>query len=442
MTGHRKEVPVTLPWRDPEQVFVGLAAERGRTFWLDGGGARPWSGGRSFVGWLEHDDVSLSYDANRRAVYEHRSGQLRQIGDDIFAELAARRDDGCVGWVGYLGYACRPDLPALRARAPGHVDPVDACWLRPSRYLEFDHETHAVILHGFDDLPSWDFAEPSAPPGVAAPSDPLSWSQERYADAFSEVQRQLRLGNSYEVNLTYRMSVSSPADPLTVYRWLRRFNPAPYACYLRHADLAVLCSSPERFMRLNGRRLETRPIKGTTPRNNNDQAADEALAKRLRDEPKFRAENLMVVDLLRNDLSIVCQPGTVTVPELMYVESYPSVHQLVSRIEGRVRPGVSATETVRSLFPGGSMTGAPKLRTMEIIGAVEDTPRGVYAGAIGWLLDSGRADLGIVIRTLVAADGRFTLGTGGAITVRSDLEEEFAETQWKAQRLLQAVGAW
>jgi para-aminobenzoate synthetase len=251
----------------------------------------------------------------------------------------------------------------------------------------------------------------------------------------------LRLGNSYEVNLTYRTSVSTPADPLAVYRWLRRFNPAPYACYLRHADLAVLCSSPERFIRLSGGRLETRPIKGTTPRDS-DPAADAALAKRLRDEPKFRAENLMVVDLLRNDLSTVCKPGSVTVPELMYVESYPSVHQLVSRIEGRLRPDVSATEAVRSMFPGGSMTGAPKLRTMEIIAAVEDTPRGVYAGAIGWLLDSGRADLGIVIRTLVAAGGRFTLGTGGAITVRSELEDEFAETQWKAQRLLQAVGAW
>jgi para-aminobenzoate synthetase len=139
---------------------------------------------------------------------------------------------------------------------------------------------------------------------------------------------------------------------------------------------------------------------------------------------------------------MVCKPGTVTVPELMYVESYPSVHQLVSRIEGRLRHGVSGAEAVRALFPGGSMTGAPKLRTMEIIAAVEDTPRGAYSGAIGWLLDSGRVDLGIVIRTLVAASGRFTLGTGGAITVRSQQEDEFAETRWKAQRLLQSLGAW
>jgi para-aminobenzoate synthetase len=432
---------VRLPWRDPEHVVVGLVADRSRVFWLDGVGARRWSGCRSYVGWLEDDEVSLTYDASQRAVYEHRSGELRQIGDDIFAELAAPRGDGCAGWIGYLGYACRPDLPALLEPVSGHVNPVDACWLRPSRYLEFDHESHSVYAHGFEAPPSWNFGEPSDPAKLPKPTDPVSWSQERYADAFSHVQQQLRLGNSYEVNLTYRTSVSSSADPLTAYRWLRRLNPAPYACYLRHAELAVLCSSPERFMRLSGGCLETRPIKGTTPRSN-DPDADLALAHRLRHEPKFRAENLMVVDLLRNDLSTVCEPGTVKVPELMYVESYPSVHQLVSRIEGRLRPGVGAVDALRSLFPGGSMTGAPKLRTMEIIAAVEDTPRGVYAGTIGWLLDSGRADLGIVIRTLVTAGGRFTLGTGGAITVRSELAEEFAETQWKAQRLLHPVGAW
>jgi para-aminobenzoate synthetase len=429
-----------LPWREPEQVVAALVADRDRAFWLDGAGARQWSGCRSFVGWLDDDDVSLTYDASRHAVYEHRAGGVRQIGHDIFAELAIPRADGCAGWVGYLGYACRRDLPARLDGETGHVEPLDACWLRPRAYLEFDHQTHSIRAHGFSDPPSWRFGEPSDPPELPKPTDPVIWSRERYADAFSHVQRQLRLGNSYEVNLTYRASVTSPADPLTAYRWLRRFNPAPYSCYLRHGELAVLCSSPERFMRVRGRWLETRPIKGTTPRSN-DPAADLELANRLRCEPKFRAENLMVVDLLRNDLSTVCEPGTVTVPELMYVESYPSVHQLVSRIEGRLQPGVQAVEALRSLFPGGSMTGAPKLRTMEIIAAVEDTPRGAYAGAIGWLHDSGTADLGIVIRTLVGAGGRFTLGTGGAITVRSELADEFAETQWKAQRLLQAVGA-
>jgi anthranilate/para-aminobenzoate synthase component I len=148
----------------------------------------------------------------------------------------------------------------------------------------------------------------------------------------------------------------------------------------------------------------------------------------------------MIVDLLRNDMSQVCAAGSVQVTDLMHVESYPSVHQLITTIEGRLRPDVSTLAALQALFPGGSMTGAPKLRTMQIIEAVESSPRGIYSGAVGWLLDDGSADLGIVIRTLVHRDGRYTLGTGGGITVRSECDDEFAETQWKAARLLAALG--
>ncbi len=188
--------------------------------------------------------------------------------------------------------------------------------------------------------------------------------------------------------------------------------------------------------------LETKPIKGTTPRGGTPDE-DEALRVSLATDPKFRAENLMIVDLLRNDLSMVCAPGTVTVPTLMEVESYASVHQLVSTVRGRLREGVGTVEALRALFPAGSMTGAPKLRTMSIIEAVEDTARGVYAGAFGWVGADGRADLGVVIRSLVATAAgtgwRYELGTGGGITVRSDVDEEYAETRWKAERLLGAV---
>ena len=157
-------------------------------------------------------------------------------------------------------------------------------------------------------------------------------------------------------------------------------------------------------------------------------------------EPKFRAENLMIVDLLRNDLATVCEPGTVEVPRLMAVESYETVHQLVSTVRGRLRADVSTIGAIRSLFPAGSMTGAPKQRTMAVIESVEATPRGVYAGAFGWLSGDGRADLGVVIRSLVTAgDGRWSLGTGGGITVDSTADDELAETTWKAARLLQAL---
>ncbi len=181
--------------------------------------------------------------------------------------------------------------------------------------------------------------------------------------------------------------------------------------------------------------LETKPIKGTTARGATP-AEDEGRAHELATDPKFRAENLMIVDLLRNDLSMVCEVGTVTVPSLMAVESYPSVHQLVSTVRGRLRDDVSTLGALWALFPAGSMTGAPKLRTMQVIDAVEESPRGLYAGAFGWICADGRADLGVVIRSLYGApDGSWSLGTGGGITVRSDVDEEWAETLWKALRL-------
>jgi para-aminobenzoate synthetase len=166
---------------------------------------------------------------------------------------------------------------------------------------------------------------------------------------------------------------------------------------------------------------------------------DEAHREALRTDPRYRAENLMIVDLLRNDLSMVCEPGTVTVPVLMDVESYANVHQLVSTVRGHLREGVGTIDALRALFPAGSMTGAPKLRTMEVIADVETTPRGVYAGALGWISGDGRADLGVVIRTLVADGGTYTLGTGGGITVHSDAASEYDETRWKAARLLRAL---
>jgi para-aminobenzoate synthetase len=243
----------------------------------------------------------------------------------------------------------------------------------------------------------------------------------------------------------HRVEAESGLDPVAAYLRLRDLNPAPYAGFLQHdvpgARAWLLSSSPERYALVTAdRMLETKPIKGTTPRGGTA-AEDEEQRERLASDPKFRAENLMIVDLLRNDLSMVCEPGSVEVPELMQVESYPSVHQLVSTVRGRLRPDVSTIGALRALFPAGSMTGAPKLRTMQIIEQVEDTPRGAYAGAFGWISADGRADLGVVIRSLTTAGGgRYELGTGGGITVRSDVDEEYDESRWKADRLLAVFG--
>ena len=420
--------------RDPEVVFRELAGRHDRMFWLDGGGARNWSGRRSIMGALDEDDVSLTYDATAREVTRHRTGRSEVIGDDVFAcleaELAHDAGDSRVSWVGYFGYACRPDLPARTADrgAP------DAVWMRVRDPLVFHHAPGSPTV-----------ADPvGAATTVRRPAGEVPAG---YRRAYDEVQEQLRAGNSYEVNLTYREALTSPVDPVTAYLRLRRLSPAPYAGFLQHHGTRLLSSSPERYATVDRHRwLETRPIKGTTPRGRTP-AEDAELSRSLAEDPRYRAENLMIVDLLRNDLSMVCEPGTVTVPDLMEVESYPSVHQLVSTVRGHLRDGVSTVSALRALFPAGSMTGAPKLRAMQVIADVEGSPRGVYAGAFGWISGDGRADLGVVIRSLVAsepdgdADGgwRYELGTGGGITVRSDVESEYAETRWKAERLRRAV---
>jgi para-aminobenzoate synthetase len=398
--------------------FRRVAAEHDRCFWLDGGGSQPWSGTRSIVGWLEDDDLSLTYDATRREVVEHPSGRI--VGDDVFTVLQDLQDgDPDTHWVGYLGYAARPDLPARSM--PGVPDAV---WMR-TRAIEVTEE------------PGREFRRiPGDAQGPATPG----W----YAEAFAAVQEELHAGNSYEVNLTYRLEEDSSSDPVDVYGRLRATNPAPYAGVLRHRagdqETWLLSASPERFATIDRhRRVETRPIKGTTPRGSST-ADDEALRIRLATDPKFRAENLMITDLLRNDLSMVCEPGSVVVPHLMEVESYTSVHQLVTTVRGHLRPGIGTVEALRALFPAGSMTGAPKLRTMQIIDAVESTPRGAYAGAFGWISGDGRADLGVVIRSLFrTGEGPWLLGTGGGITVHSDVDEEWAETRWKAARVLTAL---
>jgi len=285
-----------------------------------------------------------------------------------------------------------------------------------------------------------------APPesGTRAP-DPLPvhahFTRDEYCTAVQKCRDHIYAGDVFEVCLTHRLEMALPGDPWDLYAILRQINPAPFASWLRFPAFQVVGASPERFLRLDADRLaESRPIKGTRPRGK-DPAEDARLANDLDSSPKDRAENVMIVDLVRNDLGRVAEIGSVEVPELQIIEKYATVFQMVSTIRSRLREGRDALDLVRACFPGGSMTGAPKIEAMKIIDAIEPVKRGVYSGAIGYIDYAGLMDLSIVIRTIVCRDGRATFGVGGAIVADSDPLAEYRETLDKAAALIAAVRA-
>ena len=284
----------------------------------------------------------------------------------------------------------------------------------------------------------------SAPPARPVSSPELVVSSNfTYADYLAAIRRAkdyIAAGDIYQVNLTQRLSAPLATTPFDLYRRLSRDNPAPFAAYFETPDATIVSCSPERFLQVRGREVETRPMKGTRPRGATPEE-DARLAADLLASRKDRAENVMIVDLERNDLGRVCEFGSVHVPELFVLEPYATVHQLVSTVRGRLRPDATSLDCLRACFPGGSITGAPKVRSMEIIEELEPTRRGIYTGAIGYLCFSGDMDVNIVIRTLVIKDGAAYCYVGGGIVADSDLEAEYEETLDKARALARALAA-
>ncbi len=284
-------------------------------------------------------------------------------------------------------------------------------------------------------------AAPSYPvlAGAAETGLRSNFTRDGYLRAVARVIEYIFAGDVFQANLSQRLQAPLSGTPFELYRRLRRRNPAPFAAFLDFGDLVLASSSPERFLRVHdGRLVEARPIKGTRPRGVGPEH-DAALALALAESDKDRAENVMIVDLLRNDLSRVCQPGTVRVPELFALEHYATVHHLVSTVTGELAPEHDAVDLLRAAFPGGSITGAPKVRAMQIIAELEPTQRGVYCGAIGYLSVTGAIDTSIVIRTFLVLGQDVYFQVGGGIVADSDPEQEYRETLDKARGLIAAL---
>lgn len=265
-----------------------------------------------------------------------------------------------------------------------------------------------------------------------------NFEKEDYKQAVQNLIDYIVEGDVYIANMTQQLRIPSEKDPYEVFRYLRMHNPSPFGSYFNYDNFQIVSASPERFLKMQNGMIETRPIKGTRPRGR-DVIEDDALRRELADSSKDRSELLMVVDLERNDLNHVCVPGSVEVTEHFAIEEYATVFHLVTTIVGRLRPDLDVTDLLKAAFPGGSITGTPKIRAMEIIDELEHGRRGLYTGSIGYISFDGSCDLNIVIRTAIYMDGMYYLGVGGGITCESELEFEYEETLQKARAVLEAI---
>ncbi len=319
------------------------------------------------------------------------------------------------------------------------------CWVVSSGLPETRPQARIARAHEREQWLLRELEHAHAEPPADLP--PLHWTRETprsdYLAAVERVREYIAAGDIFQANFTARFLAAKPAGlhPADLYAAIRQASPAPFAAYLNCGErLAIASASPERFVRLTADgRIESRPIKGTRPRGRSPEA-DSALSAELQSSDKDRAENLMIVDLLRNDIGRVAEIGSVRVPRLVRIESFAAVHHLVSAIEGRLRPGLGPVDLLRACFPGGSITGAPKIRAMQIIAELERAPRGPYCGAIAWIGFDGAMDSSIGIRTVTVTPEAVAVQAGGGIVWDSDPAEEYEEMMVKVRPLLRALG--
>ncbi|AGI23984.1 para-aminobenzoate synthase subunit I [Pseudomonas sp. ATCC 13867] len=436
-----------LPYReDPGDRFALIHRAPGAVL-LDAGRPFATRGRYDLLSAWPLAELAPTADESAKGFFARVRSALQSLGE---VQTPDNRNLPFVGgMIGYLSYDFGRRIERLAAPARDDLDLPDArlglyAWAQVTDHQE---RTSQLVFH------------PALPPNErerlvalfegAAQTGPLppfrlgapfrpDLERGQYRDALERVHRYILDGDCYQVNYTQRFRAPYSGSPWLAYRALREACPTPFAGYLELPDGAVLSLSPERFIQLHGRQVETRPIKGTRPRGATPEA-DQANAEALLASEKDRAENLMIVDLLRNDLGRSCRPGSVRVPELFALETYPNVHHLVSSVTGELADGKDALDLLEGSFPGGSITGAPKVRAMQIIDELEPTRRSIYCGSLLYLDVRGEMDSSIAIRTVLLKDGQASCWGGGGIVADSDWQEEYEESLTKVDVLLRTL---
>jgi aminodeoxychorismate synthase component I len=439
----RLEIEKLRGWVNPADAFLAMHSKDPNAFWLD----------RS-----TNQDEPVSVIGSAGSVIEAVEGAFALASEHLSAinqAIVSLPDQEIPfsfrpGLVGFLGYE-------LGEKNQQGIHPK-AQFMIVDRAMVFDHTTKSMYFIGLfetrDEFVNWyraallrltlvggevaAYKQRTKEPKLISSS--LRHSKESYLELIQKAKEHIKTGDVFQLCLTNQIFIEHDADALKTFLSLRELNPAPYGGYLKLGDVEIVSSSPEQFLKVSASgKVSSKPIKGTRPRSK-DLAEDTQIADELVNNEKERAENLMIVDLMRNDLGRVCEADSVVVEKLFVIESYATVHQLVSTVTGALKAGQSATSALAACFPAGSMTGAPKIRAVEILKELEAAPREIYSGAFGYLGFDGSADFGMTIRTLVFSGNSASLGVGGGITIDSDPASEFEETMLKSKALLRALG--
>lgn len=453
---------------NPAGVFKQLFAQKSSAVWLDSSQIIDGFSRFSYMGAIDSPwSYQIIYDATTQITTKIQGDNTSQYTISIFDYLKHRLEnieilapkaipfDFHGGFIGYFGYELNQETASITNAKRSQLP--DAQWLFLDRFLVLDHQEQVCYLVALSPQgesashhQSWfqtmrtdlQNIEDPHPTDIVNTNAQGIWVQEQdaYLHSIQNCLDLLVAGETYEICLTNKLRFSCSVDPLNFYLNLRHGHPAPHAAFFKFSDLSIACSSMERFLKIDAQRqIQTKPIKGTMPRGQ-DPIEDQAFAQALQTEEKFHSEHVMIVDLLRNDLGKVCQIGSVAVAQLMKVETYATLHQLVSLITGQLKPEIDNITSIQHVFPGGSMTGAPKIRTMALLNQIETEARGIYSGSLGYISLNGTLDLNIIIRTAVITPKELSIGAGGAIIALSNPEDEFGEMVLKTKALQKALG--